>query len=146
VSRASVERTLEQLQQILRMRLEPHRRVYHNQQRAEDKFRDEHHDAHAKTIRATNDARALRADASAAVVRSRNSNEGEGNDRRARTSTHMRIRIIKTPPAPMVDGFDMRGIRADYIYDVDNRTGTYLILAGYAVRADPEPHPAPAKR
>lgn len=48
----------------------------------------------------------------------------------------MRIRIIKTPPAPLIDGFDMRDLRAGEVYDVDAQRGTYLIAAGYALPAD----------
>ena len=48
----------------------------------------------------------------------------------------MRIRVIKTPPAPLMDGFDVRDIHAGYICDVDNRTANYLVIAGYAVPAD----------
>jgi hypothetical protein len=48
----------------------------------------------------------------------------------------MRIRLIKTPPAPAMDGFDVRDMRAGHVYDIDNRTANYLIIAGYAVPAD----------
>jgi hypothetical protein len=46
----------------------------------------------------------------------------------------MRIRIIKSPPAPLMDGFDVRNMVAEQIRDVDNRTANYLVIAGYAVR------------
>jgi len=43
----------------------------------------------------------------------------------------MLIRIIKHLPAPRLDGFDVRGLFVDHIYDVDSRLGRYLIVAGY---------------
>jgi hypothetical protein len=48
----------------------------------------------------------------------------------------MQIRVIKTPPAPLMDGFDVRDIHAGYICDVDARTANYLVIAGYAVPAE----------
>jgi len=48
----------------------------------------------------------------------------------------MRIRIIKTPPAYVMDGFDVRGLRADRVYDVDPRMAKYLVMAAFAVRID----------
>ena len=53
----------------------------------------------------------------------------------------MRIRVIKTLPAPSMDGFDVRGIRAEHVYDVDVPTAGYLIISGYAVRADEKKNP-----
>jgi hypothetical protein len=55
----------------------------------------------------------------------------------------MRIRIIKSPPAPLMDGFDVRNMVSDQIRDVDGRTANYLVIAGYAVRIranDDYPH------
>jgi hypothetical protein len=55
----------------------------------------------------------------------------------------MRIRIIKSPPAPLMDGFDVRDMVAEQIRDVDSRTANYLVIAGYAVRIranDDHPH------
>jgi hypothetical protein len=55
----------------------------------------------------------------------------------------MRIRIIKSPPAPLMDGFDVRNMVADQICDVDSRTANYLVIAGYGVRIranDDYPH------
>jgi hypothetical protein len=46
----------------------------------------------------------------------------------------MRIRIIKTPPAPLMDGFDVRNMAAGQIHEVERGTADYLVLAGYAVR------------
>jgi hypothetical protein len=55
----------------------------------------------------------------------------------------MRIRIIKSPPAPLMDGFDVRNMVAEQIRDVDGHTANYLVIAGYAVRIranDDYPH------
>jgi len=46
----------------------------------------------------------------------------------------MRIRIIKSPPAPIMDGFDVRDMVAEQIRDVDGPTANYLVIAGYGVR------------
>jgi len=58
------------------------------------------------------------------------------------------IRIVKTVPAPMMDGFDVRGFRAGEMYDVDSRLGRYLVVAGYAVPVDDraDDRPVPKKR
>lgn len=59
----------------------------------------------------------------------------------------MRIRIIKNVPPPVMDGFDVLGMRAEQVYDVDRRIGDYLIIAGYADRADDqESEPSRASR
>jgi hypothetical protein len=50
----------------------------------------------------------------------------------------MRIQIIKSLPAPLVDGFDVRGLRVRHTYEVDDRLGGYLIVAGYGVRVEGE--------
>src|SRR4030088_3209180 len=55
----------------------------------------------------------------------------------------MRIRIIKSPPAPLMDGFDVRNMVADKIRDGDGDTGKDRVIAGYAVRIranDEYPH------
>jgi hypothetical protein len=44
----------------------------------------------------------------------------------------MEIRITKTPPAPSMDGFDLRGLRVGGVYIVEDRLGRYLIRAQYA--------------
>ena len=44
----------------------------------------------------------------------------------------MRIVIVKTPPAPLMDGFIVSRFHAHHAYDVDDLMGNYLILAGYA--------------
>ena len=49
----------------------------------------------------------------------------------------MRIRLTKLPPAPLVDGFDVREYRAGLVgetYEVDANLAQYLIAAGYAER------------
>ena len=46
----------------------------------------------------------------------------------------MRIQIIKTPPAPLMDGFDVRHMTEGQILEVERGTADYLLLAGYAVR------------
>jgi hypothetical protein len=56
----------------------------------------------------------------------------------------MRIRLLKTPPAYVVDGFDVRSLRAGHIYDLDIRMARYLVIAGYAARAEDEQSTPPA--
>jgi hypothetical protein len=48
----------------------------------------------------------------------------------------MRVRILKRLPAPKIDGFDVRGRLPDCVYEVDARTGRYLIIAGYAAAVE----------
>jgi hypothetical protein len=43
----------------------------------------------------------------------------------------MEIRIIKRPPAPLMDGFDMRGLEVGRVYVLDQRLGRYLVAGGY---------------
>jgi len=50
----------------------------------------------------------------------------------------MRIRVLKTPPAHVGDGFDVRSLRAGHIYDLDLRLANYLVIAGYAGRVEDE--------
>jgi hypothetical protein len=50
----------------------------------------------------------------------------------------MRIRLLKTPPAYVVDGFDVRSLQSGHIYDLDTRMANYLVVAGYAARAEDE--------
>ena len=45
----------------------------------------------------------------------------------------MRVQMVKAPPAPLMDGFDMRGLRVGLVYDVGNALAMYLVVAGYAV-------------
>jgi hypothetical protein len=47
----------------------------------------------------------------------------------------MEIVIVKTPPAPSMDGFDVGGFRVGGLYVVEERVGRYLIVAGYAKTA-----------
>lgn len=44
----------------------------------------------------------------------------------------MRVRIIKNPRAPLMDGFNVGGMGVEHTYDVAHRMGRYLIIAGYA--------------
>jgi hypothetical protein len=54
----------------------------------------------------------------------------------------MRILIVKVPPAPLMDGLDVRRFHAHHTYDVDDLMGDYLIIAGYAIGVDSdEPDP-----
>jgi hypothetical protein len=50
----------------------------------------------------------------------------------ARPSPRMLIRIVKTLPAPMMDGFDVSRFRVGQVYDAEPRLGRHLIGAGYA--------------
>jgi hypothetical protein len=56
----------------------------------------------------------------------------------------MRVRVLKTPPAYVIDGFDVRNLRADHVYDLDTRMANYLVMAGYAARAEDERSHTPA--
>jgi hypothetical protein len=61
--------------------------------------------------------------------------DGDGNRPfgRRRKSDAVLVRIIKPLPAPLMDGFDVRGFEVDRVYDVQNPLGRYLIIAGYAL-------------
>ena len=48
----------------------------------------------------------------------------------------MLIRIVRALPAPLMDGFDVREFQPSRLYEVDVRTGNYLIIAGYAERVE----------
>jgi len=48
----------------------------------------------------------------------------------------MLIRIVKALPAPLIDGFDVRGFTSSRCANVDARLGRYLTLAGYAEPLD----------
>jgi hypothetical protein len=50
----------------------------------------------------------------------------------------MRIRVLKTPPPAVIDSFDVRSLRAGHVYDLDMRMANYLVIAGYAARAEDE--------
>jgi hypothetical protein len=135
---------LDQLRAICE-ELEPRRFVERHRRRAEDRFREEHHDAHAKTIEAASRKRAVRLDVTSTGVASRNTSPPqEVWNSSLRLRRLVRIRIIKTPPALVMDGFDVRGMRAGHIYPVDGRMAYYLIIAGYALSADGESEPTRA--
>ena len=112
----------------------------HDHRRAEDQIRDEHHDAHARVVTGnTNWQRDRRMrNVGSAVVDDQNlktSRAGSSPSFAKVVANLMRIRIVKHLPAPKMDGFDVRGLDVDHIYDVDSRVGRYLIVAGYAVDA-----------
>ena len=44
----------------------------------------------------------------------------------------MEIQIVKRPPAPVMDGFDMRAFDVGGVYVVVQRLGAYLVDNGYA--------------
>lgn len=46
------------------------------------------------------------------------------------------IRIVKSLPAPVMDGFDVSAYRIPGVYDAEGRTANYLVVAGYAERLD----------
>lgn len=125
---SGVERVLERRRE-LRLRKQPARVPEHDHRRAEDRYRDEHHDAQAKV---------LNAKATPTIVDSGNSGGTTAYSHAASIAAHrrMRIRIVKPLPAPLLDGFDVRGLRIDHIYDVDSRMGRYLLIAGYAVAVE----------
>jgi hypothetical protein len=69
----------------------------------------------------------------------------------ARQSTPpMQIRIVKNPPAPRMDGWDVSAFCVGQECEVESRIGNYLIVAGYAVRVErdgkPERHDSGASR
>jgi len=107
--------------------MQPERAVEHDRRRAEDRYRDEHHDSRAKT---------LNPDAASAFVGGGNSEHVTAYSFVAPVPYRMRVRVVKQLPAPLMDGFDLRGLHVEHTYDVDGRTGRYLIIAGYAVAAD----------
>jgi hypothetical protein len=47
----------------------------------------------------------------------------------------MEIRVIRRPPAPRMDGFDIRGLDVGRVSTADDRVGHYLISEGYAISA-----------
>jgi hypothetical protein len=129
-------RTAEQLRQI-RKQSEGHRRAEYERRRAEIHFREEHHDAHAKTIpaKSTLDKTTV----TSSIVGGDTSDDTLPYAQAIKKGRRrIRVLIIKNLPAPLIDGFDVRGMCADQTYDVDIRTGHYLIIAGYAVHADEE--------
>jgi hypothetical protein len=75
---------------------------------------------------------------------------GEGDPDRLfghrRKSDRVLIRIVKALPAPLMDGFDVRGFEVDRVYDVENPLGRYLIIAGYAIGLNETVHDEPKRR
>lgn len=63
------------------------------------------------------------------------------DNRPVRVVVPMEIRIIKTPTAPSMDGFDVRGLHAGRVYVVDDRLARYLIVADYAEVTDDSRRP-----
>jgi hypothetical protein len=51
-----------------------------------------------------------------------------------RVSAPMMIRIIKRPPAPLMDGFDVSRFEVGNMYEVDAQLGRYLVTAENAER------------
>ena len=43
-----------------------------------------------------------------------------------------RIRMTKTPPAPVMDGVDVSGFQRGRVYSVESHLAHYLMIAGYA--------------
>ena len=61
----------------------------------------------------------------------------------------MRIRITRPPPAPLMDGFDVGHFQFNRIYNVSDRLGRYMLVAGYAepaTRSVDRSHDRPARR
>jgi hypothetical protein len=63
-----------------------------------------------------------------------------------RKSDRALIRIVKALPAPLMDGFDVRGFELDRVYEVENPLGHYLIIAGYAIPLNETVHDKPRRR
>jgi len=56
-----------------------------------------------------------------------------------RAGRTVRVRIVRLPPAPLVDGVDMQRFRTGMvgqIYDVPSDLARYLVAAGYAEDAE----------
>src|SRR5205085_6813391 len=53
----------------------------------------------------------------------------------------MQIRIIKKPPAPRMDGWDVSAFCVGQECEVESRIGNYLIIAGYAVPVERDGKP-----
>jgi hypothetical protein len=88
--------------------------------RAEDHIREAYHDARARTI-------------GRPLPEARSKSNGRPPLISAGSADRVRVRLVKAPPAPLVDGFDMRGLRAGHLYDTPVRLARYLVIAGYAV-------------
>jgi hypothetical protein len=108
-----------------------------DRRRVEDRYRDEHHDAHAKTIAIGGHEQRPASAATSVIDPGGQSSRLQGSVNASRERRgHMQIRIVKNLPAPMMDGFDVRGMRVEQTYDVDRRVANYLIIAGYAIAVD----------
>lgn len=57
----------------------------------------------------------------------------------------MKICIVRAPPAPKMDGFDLERFKVGSVYDVDARLAHYLVVAGYA-RVDVKDQPSDDRR
>jgi len=58
----------------------------------------------------------------------------------------MEIRVIRRPPAPRMDGFDVGGFKVGRVYTVDDPLANYLVSEGYAVSVKPKDRPNQSKR
>ena len=136
-SRASKRRTHIGLNKAVRQ--PPHsaadlgERLERERRQAVALFRDELHDARAKTIRPEVEPEGLPAEPAPPAT-----------SQRSATVTGARILVEKTPPAPLMDGFDVRRFRAGHRYDVDDVMASYLVIAGYAIRVEKKA-PPPSK-
>jgi hypothetical protein len=114
----------------------------HERRRVEDRFRDEHHDAHAKTITPDNHRRQPDVATSTIAAGDNPSDVQQYSNLHRERRGHMLIRIVKHFPAPIMDGFDVSRLRVEQTYDVERRFGNYLIIAGYAVEVAADSAPA----
>jgi hypothetical protein len=101
-------------------------RVQHEWTRAEDFYREQHHDEHAIVLNPN--------PAVAAPRNTPSSSPDSGVIPPVRSpDRRMRILVVKALPAPLMDGFDVSAFRVNQVYTVDGRIGSYLVIAGYAV-------------
>ena len=63
-----------------------------------------------------------------------------------RKSDRVLIRIARALPAPLMDGYDVRGLAVNRVYEVPSPLGRYLIVAGYAVATQKTMHDKPNRR
>jgi hypothetical protein len=129
---------LERLSEVVRgleALVDERQRMQPNGRRAEDRFREEHHDAHSVTVPSKDERPGRRRNAvTSTVPGTTNRGTAPAYPRPLpRPSASMRIRIVRKIPAPMMDGFDVRRFRREEVYDVEPRLGRYLVTAGYAV-------------
>jgi hypothetical protein len=140
VPHADIEQTLRRVREVRERMQRPRANELdaHTWRRAEDRFRDEHHDAHAKVISVS---AANTPPKSSAIVSSGIVWNLPPRSAIVPVTERMRIRVVKRLPAPVMDDFDVRRFLADHTYDVDAAMGRYLILAGYAVAVDDDREP-----